>query len=113
MFDGQHITPFLALKGGYAIGNLKEKHHEELILSWSSGTYNDVKFRNHGGLMLHPEVGVSIPLDGKCDLLLTAAVRHQRIKQKVTKVYEVNQHDQWEHKEKLNLLTIGIAFLFR
>jgi len=113
MLDGQRITPFLALKGGYAIGNLKEKHYEELTLSWSSGTYNDVEFRNHGGLTLHPEVGVSIPLDGKCDLLLTAAVRHQRIKQKVTKVYEVNQHDQWEHKEKLNLLTIGVAFLFR
>lgn len=107
------ISPFITIKGGYSFGNFKEKHHDELYLDWSPYYVSDVDFRNYGGLMLHPEIGVKVPLSENSDLLFTAAYRHQKIRLKAKKTYENNQFDEWEHKENLNRLSFGIAIMFR
>jgi hypothetical protein len=107
------ISPIMAMKGGYSFGNFKEKHHEELYVSWSPYHVNDAGLRHYGGMMLHPEIGVKVPLDGNSDLLITAAYRHQKTKSVIRKDYESNQFDEWEHKEDLYRISFGVAILFR
>lgn len=107
------VSPFFAVKTGYAIGNLKKKHYDELYIA-QGGYYNDVYFRNCGGFMLHPEMGVKIPLSENADLLFTVAYRHQKIKSKVTRTSTYYYYfDEWEHKERLNRLAFGVAIMFR
>ena len=101
------------MKGGYSFGNFKKKHHEELYVSWSPYHVNDAGLRHYGGMMLHPEIGVKVPLDGNSDLLITAAYRHQKTKSVIRKDYESNQFDEWEHKEDLYRISFGVAILFR
>jgi hypothetical protein len=107
------ISPFLTMKGGYAFSNFKAKHYDDLYLNWSPYYVNDVGLRRYGGLMLHPEIGVKVPLDEKTDLLLTAAYRYQKIKSVARKDYDNGQFDEWEHKEDLNRLSFGVAIMFR
>lgn len=107
------ISPVIAIKGGYAFGNLKQKHYDDLFLNWYPYYVNDSHVKYYGGLMLHPEIGVKVPLNENCDLLFTSAYRFQKTKSVVRKDYEASQFDEWEHKERLNRLSIGIAVMFR
>lgn len=107
------ISPFVTMKGGYAFGNFKAKHHEELYFNWSPYHLNDASLRHYGGIMLHPEIGVKVPLNEYNDLLITAAYRHQKTKSVVRKDYESNQFDEWEHSVELNRLSFGVAIMFR
>lgn len=107
------ISPFLTMKGGYAFGNFKQKHYDHLYLNWFPYHVDDFGLRHYGGMMLHPEIGVKVPLDENNDLLLTAAYRYQKTKSVARKDYESNQFDEWEHKEELNRLSFGVAIMFR
>ncbi|HYQ58542.1 MAG TPA: hypothetical protein VEP89_14475 [Draconibacterium sp.] len=107
------ISPFVAMKSGYSFGNFKAKHYDRLYLNWSPYDIDDGSLRNYGGIMLHPEIGVKVPLNEYCDLLLSAAYRHQKTKSVAKKVYESNQFDEWEHKENLNRISFGVAIMFR
>ncbi|WP_423129969.1 hypothetical protein [Gaoshiqia sp. Z1-71] len=107
------ISPVVAMKGGYAFGNFKAKHYDDLYLNWSPYHVNDASLRNYGGLMLHPEIGVKMPLNENSDLLITAAYRHQKTKSVARKDYGSNQFDEWEHKEDLSRLSFGVAIMFR
>jgi hypothetical protein len=110
--DDNNISPFFALKTGYAFGNLRKKHYANLGLEYEPFYVSDVYFRNYGGLMLHPEIGVKIPLSEKVDVLFTLAYRYQKIKTKVISGLSW-QNYEWEHKESLNRLSFGMAFMFR
>ena len=112
-FWDEKISPFIVLKGGHSFGSFKAKHYDELYLDWSPYTITDCELRNYGGLMFNPEVGVKVPLNENSDLLFTAAYRHQKTKSTARKVYGNNQFDEWEHKEDLNRLSLGIAIMFR
>ena len=103
-------SPFFALKIGHAIGNFKKKHYDNLYLDW--GSYNNVDFRNYGGFMLHPEIGVKIPLSENADLMFTVAYRYQKTKVKVTSK-DYSYSNEWEHKESLNRMSFGAAIMFR
>ena len=105
----RRVSPFFALKIGHAIGNLKKKHYDDLYLAW--GSYNNVDFRNYGGFMLHPEMGVKFPLSENADLLFTVAYRYQKTKSKVTQ--QNSYSGEWEHKESLNRMSFGVAVMFR
>ena len=107
------ISPFVTMKGGYSFGNFKAKHYDDLYLNWPPFDINDASLRNFGGIMLHPEIGVKVPLNENSDLLFTAAYRHQKTKSVVKREYESNQFDEWEHKENLNRLSFGVAIMFR
>lgn len=107
------ISPYLAMKGGYAFGNFKAKHYEELWLNWRPYYIEDATLRNFGGLMLHPEIGVKVPLYDYCDLLFSAAYRYQEKKSVARRDRESNQFDEWEHNEILNKLSFGVAIMFR
>jgi hypothetical protein len=104
------VSPFFAVKTGYAIGNLKKEHYDDLYLNYGE-YYNNVYFRNHGGFMLHPEMGVKIPLSENADLMFTVAYRYQKTKTTVSEDY--GQRRNWEHKESLNRLSFGVAVMFR
>jgi len=103
--------PFFALKMGYAIGNLKKKHYDELYLDYG-GYYNDVYFKYCGGFMLHPEMGVKIPISENADLLFTVAYRYQKIKSKVTQNDRPGWDNVSEHKESVNRMSFGVAIMF-
>lgn len=107
------ISPYLALKGGYAFGDLKAKHHEKLWLNWRPYYIEDATLRNFGGRMLHPEIGIKVPLYDYCDLLFSAAYRYQEKRSVARRDRESNQFDEWEHNEKLNKLSFGVAIMFR
>ena len=107
------ISPFVVIKGGYSFNGFKAKHYDELSLNWSPYYLNDSRLRNYGGFMLHPEVGVKVPLNENCDLLFTAAYRYQKTRSVAKKEYTNGQFDEWEHKEELNRLSFGIAIIFR
>jgi hypothetical protein len=107
------ISPFLNMKGGHAFGNLKQKHYDHLNLNWSPYHVDDAGLRHYGGLMLHPEIGVKVPLDKNDDLLLTVAYRVQKTKSVARKDYDSGQFEEWEHKGELNRLSLGVAIMFR
>ena len=112
-FWDEKISPFIVLKGGHSFGSFKAKHYDELYLDWSPYNITDCELRNYGGLMFNPEVGVKVPLNENSDLLFTAAYRHQKTKSTARKDYGNNQFDEWEHKEDLNRLSLGVAIMFR
>lgn len=109
----QKISPFFALKGGYAFGGFKAKHYDELYLNWTPNYLNDSELRHYGGLMFHPEIGVKVPLNENCDFMFTAAYRLQKTKSVARKEYENGQFDEWEHTEDINRLSFGVAIMFR
>ena len=107
------ISPFVAIKAGYSFANFKAKHYDELHLNWPPYNINDVSLQNYGGFMFNPEVGVKVPLDENSDLLFTVAYRFQKTKSVSRKEYTNGQFDEWEHKEDINRLSVGIAIMFR
>ncbi len=109
---GKRISPFVTMKGGYAFGHFRQKQVNELVVSGSPYIVRNAGLRNYGGMMLNPEVGVKIPMDACNDLLITAAFRFQKKKSVARKEYEYGQFEEWEHKEELNRLSLGIAILF-
>ncbi len=107
------ISPFVVVKGGYSFGNFKAKHYDDLYLDWTPYQVNDAELRHYGGLMVHPEIGVKVPLNENSDLLFTAAYRHQKTKSIARKDYDNDQFDEWEHNEDINRLSFGVAIMFR
>lgn len=112
MWD-QKISPFIALKSGYAFGGFKAIHYDELYLEWEPNYLNDAELRHYGGVMFHPEIGVKVPLNENCDLIFTAAYRVQKTKSVARKKYDNGQFDEWEHTEDINRLSFGVAIMFR
>jgi len=107
------ISPVFAFKTGYAIGNLKKQHYDELDLDYQPYSINNADFRNYGGLMVQPEMGVKVILNENADLLITVAYRYQKIRTITSQSFEYNYYDEWEHKESLNRLMFGVAIMFR
>lgn len=112
-FRDQKISPFFTLKAGYAFGGFKAIHYDELYQEWEPSYLNDVELRHYGGLMLHPETGVKVPLNENCDLMFTAAYRVQKTKSVARKEYVNGEFDEWEHTEDINRLSFGVAIMFR
>jgi hypothetical protein len=108
----KRISPFATLKGGYAFGNFGIKHVDDLYLNWPPYYIQNAGTRHDGGVMLNPEMGIKLPMDENNDLLITAAFRYQEKKSVVRKDYENGQFEEWEHREYLNRLSIGVAILF-
>ena len=107
------ISPFVVLKGGYSFASFKAKHYDELYLNWSPYYISDTELRHYGGLMVHPEIGVKVPLSENSDLLFTVAYRYQKTKSVARKDYDNGQFDEWEHTEDINRLAFGLAIMFR
>jgi hypothetical protein len=107
------ISPFMVIKSGYSFAGFKAKHFDELYLDWPPYYTNDGSLRHYGGFMLHPEVGVKIPLNENSDLLFTAAYRYQKTRSVARKSYDLGQFDEWEHNEEINRLSFGFAIMFR
>jgi hypothetical protein len=108
------ISPFFAVKTGYAIGNLKKKHYEnQLYFDFEPYYAYNADLRNYGGFMLHPEMGVKVPLGENADLMFTVAYRYQKTKTKVTQKYDYAHFDEWKNKASLNRLSFGVAIMFR
>ena len=105
----ENVSPFFALKIGHAFGSFRKKHYDHLYLDW--GSYQNVYFMNYGGLMLNPEMGVKVPLSENADLLFTVAYRYQKTKTAVSEDY--GWHYNWERKENLNRISLGVAIMFR
>jgi hypothetical protein len=101
------VSPFFAFKMGYAFSGSK-KHYDNLMLHHQPYYINNAYYKRGGGFMLHPEMGVKIPLSQKADLLFTVAYRYQKTKSTVSQT-----HRNWEYKESLNRLSFGIAIMFR
>ena len=112
MWD-QKISPFFALKSGYAFGGFKAIHYDELYLGWEPNYLNDAELRHYGGVMLHPEIGVKVPLNENCDLIFSVAYRVQKTKSVARKEYDNGQFDEWEHTGDINQLSFGVAIMFR
>jgi hypothetical protein len=107
------ISPFVVVKGGYSFASFKTKNYDELYLNWTPYYLNNVGLRHYGGLMVHPEIGVKVPLSDNSDLLFTVAYRYQKTKSVARKDYDNNQFDEWEHTEDINRLSFGVAIMFR
>jgi hypothetical protein len=111
------VSPYFAVKTGYAFGNFKSRHYdsdESLVLNYEPYYAHNADFRNYGGYLLHPEMGVKVPLSDNADLLFTVAYRYQKVKTKITQTYDGGiTTNEWEHKESLNRLSFGVAIMFR
>ena len=105
------VSPFYAFKLGYSIGNIFGKHYDELHIDYQPFDVWDVEFKNFDRIMIHPEIGIKIPLSAGSDLLFTVAYRYQRMKTVITQ--KGGQSPQWTHKEGMNRLSLGVAFMFR
>ena len=114
------VSPFFALKTGYAFSSFKKKHYDSRHLDFEPFYVYNADIRNYGGFTLHPEMGVKVPLSENADLMFTVAYRYQKTKTTVKQKYENNplssmslQYDEWEHKSSLNRLSFGVAIMFR
>ena len=107
------ISPYFSFKAGYAFSLSGTKLYDGIAISSYPYYINNADVKNYGGLMLHPEIGVKVPLSEKYDLLFTAAYRYQALKSDISKEYDSNSFDRWVHKEKLSKLSFGIAIMFR
>jgi len=115
------VSPFFAVKAGYSFGDFKKKHYERpLPLPYEPYYVYNADFRNYGGLMVHPEMGVKVSISNNADLLFSIAYRYQEIKTTITKRQNFGPHnvnnpyyDEWDHKESLNRLYFGIAIMFK
>ena len=102
------VSPFFAIKMGHAIGNIRKKHYENLYLDYE---YNNVYFRNYGGLMLNPEIGIKAPISEKADVLFTVAYRFQRSRTTISQ--DFGQRYEWKRSVIISRLSFGVAIMFR
>ena len=110
------VSPFLALKTGYAFGNFRAKHHDEIAFNYPPYRATDADIRHYGGFLLNPEIGISISLNDNSNLLFTVAYRYQKTKTSVTEERNVNGYyykTQWDNKANLDRLSFGVAIMFR
>jgi len=116
------VSPYFAIKGGYAFSDFKKKHYDNLTLNYDPYSVPNADFRCYGGLLLNPEMGVKVPLSGNADLLFTVAYRYQKIKSVIRQSYDYGVYEdinnsgsfnEWTHKENLNRLSFGVAVMFR
>ena len=107
------ISPFVAVKGGYSFCSFKARHYDDLYLNWLPYYITDASLRHYGGVMVHPEIGVKVPLSENSDLLFTVAYRYQKSKSVARVDYDNAQFNEWEHNEEINRLSFGIAIMFR
>ena len=114
-FSDNKVSPFIALKTGYAFGNFRAKHHDEITLNFPPFNATDVDVRHYGGFLLNPEIGISISLNNDSDLMFTIAYRYQKTKTNVIEIYEDDYYSktQWENKANLDKLSFGIAIMFK
>ena len=110
--DGK-VSPFFTVKAGYSFGGFKKLHYDNLYLHDEPYYVNNVDFRNYGGLMVHPEIGMKVPISENADLLFTIAYRYQKKKIEVRQDIDLYQFDEWTHNTILNRLSLGIAIMFR
>jgi len=109
-FWDKDISPFFAFKMGRSFSNLK-KHYDNLSLIHEPYNVNNVYYKKDGGLMVHPEMGVKIPLNENVDLLFTVAYRYQKTKSTISQNFGAK--NRWEHEESMNRLSFGMAVMFR
>ena len=108
------ISPYFSFKTGYAFNPSKTKHHDDGIsLDFYPYYVYNADVKNSGGLMVHPEIGVKVPLSEKSDLLFTVAYRYQALKSEISRDYDSDNFELWKHTEKLYKLSFGIAIMFR
>ena len=113
------ISPFLGFKTGYSFASAKKKNHEgALFVDYLQGQVIEAYIRNYGGFMLHPEIGVKVPLSEKSDMMFTVAYRYQKTKTVASQTWETTQtwetdYVEREHKSILNRIAIGFAIMFR
>ena len=93
------VSPFFTIKSGYSFSGFNKKQNDS--------------YKRYGGLMVHPEVGVKIPLNENADLLLTVAYRYQHTKSTLKSSYTPYYYDEWIQKERLNRLSFGVAITFK
>ena len=112
------ISPFFTVKAGYSFGDYKKRqcmiwNPYSPIIAPNAGPNAD--FLDYGGFMLHPEMGVKVILSESADLLFTIAYRYQKTKTTITQTIDpkIPHYNEWDFKEKLNLLSFGIAIMFR
>ena len=114
------VSPYFAFRGGYLFCNSATKHYENLLLPHEPYRVSDVDKRHYSGLMLHPEMGVKIPLSDRADLLFTIACRYQKTKTTVMQKFVTPgspfatlYFDEWVYRENLNRIFFGLAVMFR
>jgi hypothetical protein len=107
------ISPFVVAKGGYSFCGFGARHYDDLYLNWYPYHITDADLRHYGGVMVHPEIGVKVPLSENSDLLFTVAYRYQKSKSVARVDYDEGQFEEWEHNEEINRLSFGIAIMFR
>lgn len=106
-----NISPFFAFKIGYAFSDLKRKHYDYISVDFVPFNIWDAWLKRYGGFMLHPEMGVKVPLNEKTDLLFTVAYRHQKTKTEVSQ--DFGQRPKWKREASMNRLAFGVAIMFR
>jgi len=108
------ISPFFALKTGYAFGSFKKKHYDYLSLDLHPYDVTNVDVNYCGGLMVHPEIGFKVILSHNADVLFSVAYRLQQTKTKIAQKYDYSPYyNNWELKECLSRMSLGVAILFK
>ena len=96
-----NLNPVLALKGGYAFANNKKKIFNDY--------YGD--FKNTGGGMFHPEVGIKVVMTEQLEFLLTVGYYYQHVQSEIkSEGYYYGTHHRISD---LNRLSFSIGFLFK
>ena len=107
------ISPFFAFKAGYSFNFSGTKHYDNKTLDHEPYYVYNADIKNSGGLMLHPEIGVTAPLSERYDIQFTVAYRYQVLKSEISNDYGSGYYDHWQHTDKLSKLSFGIAIMFR
>ena len=97
------LSPVVALKGGYAFAKSKK----EIF----SKEYYNVTYKNSGGGVFNPEVGLKMKMSDRADFMLTLGYWYQHVASEMREEY--GYRVKHRRVSDLNRLSFSIGFLFK
>jgi hypothetical protein len=104
LFKG-NLSPVLALKGGYSFAKSKKEIFEN--------DYYNMNYKNSGGGMFNPEIGIKIGMTDRSAFMLTIGYWYQHVKSEMTNKQNDYYYNQTHNRSSdLNRLSFSIGFMF-
>lgn len=105
LFKGS-LSPVVAIKGGYSFAKSKKEIFPN--------EYYNVDYKNRGGGMFNPEIGIKMAMNDRADFMLTFGYWYQHVKSEMKdNTYNPGYNRTHNRTSDLNRLSFSISFLFK
>ena len=98
--------PVVVVKGGYSFANSKKEIFPN--------EYYNVGYKNRGGVMLNPEIGIKMPMTERADFMLTIGYWYQHVSSDMKDKGGYNSYYQSHTRSSdLSRLSFSVSFMFK